>query len=248
MPPRLTRLGLLVLAAVAPAPLFAATSDLERLLATSDPFADAPAELRLAAAVTSPPSRSRTPIEIWRRGDELLLVRFLAPRDRGKYVVRRADELWFLAPGSARPVRLAPALAPAAGAALDALLAARPARDYRIAGATEAAGLVTFELEARDEGARVPRLRWVVDRERRVPVRAELLDASGRVERLVELRGWSASVPKRPATIVLKEVARGGRPVEIELLAFESRPVPTALFDLEDPRARSALPPPPASP
>jgi hypothetical protein len=225
----------------------AADAALERLLAASDPFAAAPREMRVALVFSVGGSDARVPIELWRKGDALALVRFLAPRDAGKFVVRRDGAFYFLSPGAKSPVKLAPALAPAGGAALDDLLAVRPSRDYAIA-ATEAAGdLVTFDLVARESAAAVPRVRWVVDRRDRRPVRAEFRDRDDRVVRLVEFKAWHPARRLEPAAIVAKDVARGGRPLDVEFVAVEARDVPDALFDLSDGAARAALPPPAAA-
>jgi hypothetical protein len=182
------------------------------------------------------------PIELWRKGDALALVRFLAPKDRGKFVVRRAGSFYFLSPGAAKPVPLAPALAPAGGAALDALLALRPSRDYAIERVEETRGLVTFDLVAKPGTGGAPRVRWVADRARRLPVRVEFREADGRVVRLVEFQRWRDEQQLLPAALAAKEVARGGLPLEIEFVALEARPVSERLFDLADASARAALP------
>jgi len=217
---------------------------MRRLLAASDPFAAAPRELRVELRFSAA-GGDAVPLELWRRGDTLALVRFLAPKDLGKYVIRRDGAFYFLAPGARSPVKLAPALAPAGGAALDDLLAVRPSRDYEIA-ATEAVGhLVIFDLVGRPGTSGAPRVRWVVDRRDRRPVRAEFRDADNRVARLVEFKGWHPTRRLEPAAIVAKDVARGGRPLDVAFVAVEARAVPEALFDLTDGAARSALPPPP---
>jgi hypothetical protein len=244
---RRATLAALVLAAgaiAAAAPTRAAlTPALERLLAASDPFAAAPAELRLAL-VFEGANGARVPLEIWRKGDALALVRFLAPRDRGKFVLRRGDEAWLLAPGAKRPVRLSPALAPAGGTALDELLALRLARDYRATDAREENGVVTFDLEAARAGVDPPRVRWVVDRARRLPLRAEFRTADDKVRRLVEFKSWRDPAKLVPDEIVAKDVLRGGAPLIVHVGRLEARDVPEALFDLADDSARRDLAPP----
>ena len=239
---RLTPVALL--AALVAAPAGAATGELERLLAASDPFAAAPSELRVELVFSAVASEARVPIELWRKGDELALVRFLAPKDRGKFVVRRDRAFYFLSPNARSPVKLAPALAPAGGAALDDLLAVKPSRDYAIESATTTGGLVTFDLVAKPGTAGAPRVRWVVDRAARRPVRAEFRAADGTVERLVEFKAWNPERRLEPAAIVAKDVARGGRPLAVEFVAIEPRDVPAALFDLTDGSARAKLPAP----
>ncbi len=226
-------------AAMAPS---ARVADVE-LLAASDLFAAAPSEFRVEVEVRSGVAETGMALEIWRRGEKLALVRLLAAKDRGKFLLRRDRELYFIAPGSARPVKLAPSYR-LQGAALDELLGLRLVRDYRIAEVTEAAGVVTFELVANDKAAATPRLRWVVSRARRLPLRADLQASDGRVLRVIEFPEWRdprRGVPKR---MVVKDVVRGGAPLAILFASFEARPVSLELFELEDNAGRARLPDP----
>ncbi|OQC39940.1 MAG: hypothetical protein BWX64_01541 [Acidobacteria bacterium ADurb.Bin051] len=109
----------------------------------------------------------------------------------------------------------------------------------------ESAGrVVTFHLEADEATAAVTgatAVRWVVDRETRRPLRADLLFAGGRVARVVEFQGFRPGRRPLPARLVLKDVLRGTPPLEVEILEVEERPVPAALFDLTDGSARARL-------
>jgi len=243
---------LLLAAVVTAAPVAGATPELERLLAASDPFAAAPREMRIELVFSRTASETRVPIELWRKGDELALIRFLAPKDRGKYVVRRDGAFFLLTPTAKNPVKLAPMLAPAGGAALDDLLSVRPSNDYAIGAATTNGGQVSFELDAHAGAVGPPHVTWVVDRQKRRPLRAEFRDRDNRVTRLVEFKSWRDGKRLEPLAIVAKDVARGGAPLEVEFLAIESRDVPPELFDLKDGAARGRLPvpelPAPASP
>jgi hypothetical protein len=210
------------------------------LLAASDLFAASPTEFRVEVEVRQGPAGSGMPLEIWRRGEELALVRMLAAKDRGKFLLRRDHELYFIAPGSARPVKLAPSYR-LQGAALDELLGLRIARDYRIEGLSEAGGVVTFDLVAADPKAAAPRLRWVVSRARRLPLRADLQAGDGKVLRVIEFPEWSDAGRGVPKRMVVKEVLRGGAPIEIRFGVLEVLAVSRDLFDLENGSARAAL-------
>lgn len=226
----------------APVPRAATPADQE-LLAASDLFVAAPSEYRLELEVRPATAASGMPLEIWRRGENLALVRLLAAKDRGKFLLRRDRELYFIAPGSARPVKLAPSYR-LQGAALDELLGLRLVRDYRIGQVVEAGGMVNFDLIANDKRAATPRLRWAVSRAQRLPLRADLQASNGKVVRVIEFREWSdprRGVPKR---MVVKDVARGGPPLEILFGVFETRPVGLELFELDAGAARTALPAP----
>lgn len=223
------------------------SSDLARLLAATDPFVNAPDEVRLELVFTGA-TGARVPLEIWRRGEDRSLVRFLSEKDLGKFVLRRGAETWLLTPGARKPVRMSPVLAPAGGAALDQLFALRIDRDYRAESVREQAEVVTFDLEATAPGIDPPRLRWVVDRARRLPMRVEFRTAEDRVLRLVEFKSWSDEKKLVPDRIVAKDLLRGGTPLDVEILAVDPREVPELLFDLDDDTGRKALPPPPADP
>lgn len=216
------------------------------LLAASDLFAAAPQEFRVEVEVRQGDAGAGMPLEIWRRGEELALVRLLAAKDRGKFLLRRDRDLYFIAPGSARPVKLAPSYR-LQGAALDELLGLRLTRDFRIGSVSEGGGVVTFDLIANDKAAAAPRLRWVVSRARRLPLRADLQTADGKVLRVIEFRDWRDAAHGVPQRMVVKEVLRGGAPLEIRFGAFEARPVGAELFDLVSGGARAALPEPPGA-
>ena len=220
----------------------ARAADIE-LLAASDLFAAAPSEFRVEVEVRQGTGSSGMPLEIWRRGEELALVRLLAEKDRGKFLLRRDRELFFIAPGSARPVKLAPSYR-LQGAALDELLGLRLVRDYRIERVAESSGVVTFDLTANDKRAATPRLRWVVSRARRLPLRADLQASDGRVLRVIEFPEWSAARRGVPKRMVVKEVLHGGAPLEILFAELDIRAVGPELFDLaaSGSAARAALP------
>lgn len=243
-PARLLPLALVATLGAAPLPAAetALAPDLARLLARSDPFAAAPAELRLELSFVGA-NGAEVPLEIWRRGDDRALVRFLAEKDRGKYVLRRGAEVWLLTPGAKEPVKMSPALAPAGGAALDELLGLRLAEDYLAVAASEASGVVTFDLVARGADVDPPKVRWVVGRTKGLPLRAEFRDAEDRVRRLVEFVAWKDEAKRVPAEIVAKEVGRG-TPLTVRIHALEPRAVPEAIFDPADRAAREALPAP----
>jgi hypothetical protein len=243
---RASFLPVALVATLAAAPLAAGEAvalapDLARLLARSDPFAAAPAELRLELSFVGA-NGAEVPLEIWRKGDERALVRFLAEKDRGKYVLRRDAEVWLLTPGAKEPVKMSPALAPAGGAALDELLGLRLARDYRAVAVSEASGVVTYDLEGITAEVDPPKVRWVVGRTKGLPLRAEFRDAEDRVRRLVEFVAWQDEAKRVPAEILAKEIGRG-TPLTVRIHALEPRTVPEAIFDPADRAARDALPP-----
>ena len=182
------------------------------------------------------------PLEIWRRGEELALVRLLAEKDRGKFLLRRDRELYFIAPGSARPVKLAPSYR-LQGAALDELLGLRLVRDYRIAALPRPAES-SPSISSRTTGAATPRLRWVVSRARRLPLRADLQASDGKVLRVIEFPEWSDPWRGMPKRMVVKEVLRGGAPLAILFGASKRVRCASSSSSSRTRRARAAAPGP----
>ncbi len=217
------------------------------LLAATDLFARAPAELRLELEIGAEGGKSRTRLELFRAGPERALVRFLAPHELGKFVLRIVRETWFLAPG-ARPVRLGDALRLQGGAALDELLGLSLARDYRIESYEEQSGIGTFELVALAPAAATPRVRWVVDLEQRRPRRADLLRRDGKPLRVVEFRGWLDPERLIPSELAIADLTRGTGKLIAHFVAYDAAPLDPALFALDDGGARARLPTPTGPP
>jgi Outer membrane lipoprotein-sorting protein len=223
----------------------------EELLAASDVRRAAPesfrARMRLTVRQTAGGPAATSDLEVWRQGDQHALVRFLDPKERGKFLLRLGGDLWFLAP-AARPVRLSPAYRLRGGASLEDILGIDVARDYRVEVSAREQGprgeLVALQLAAKAKDAPYPRLRWVVDPAQRRPVRAEYLLASGKVFRRVEFEAWQEGHLLWPRRLVIREPLRPGAETTVELLSIEPRPAPAGLFDLHDSAARDALPPP----
>ncbi len=241
------RLALLAaVLASAPASRAEAPAWAEDLLRRADVGASAPASFRARIRLDVVDGAARPMnVEVWRRGEDRTLVRFLDPKERGKFLLRRGDALFFLAPGTKRPVRLQPAYRLRGSATLDDVLGIRYARDYAMAavdveGAGE--GLVAFELEARGR-ASYPRVRYVVRRATARPVRAEYRLPSGKTASVVTFEEWAGgSGHAYPSRVVVRDALRGGKATAINVLELEPRPVPEELFDLEDPTERRRLP------
>jgi len=236
--------ALLAAALAAPAPAAEPTAADRALLAASNLFAAAPEQFRARVAIRTTGGDDRTELEIWRGGRDRLLVRPLAARQRGKLILQVGAERWLLAPGARQPVKLGAGFRLHGGISFEELLGIDIERGYRLLRTESAGRIVTFHLEAESATAAATgtaAARWVVDRETRRPLRADLLLESGRVARVVEFRGFRPGSRPVPEVVVLKDVLRGTPPLEVELLAIEEREVPAALFDLADGGARERL-------
>lgn len=217
----------------------------EGLLRRSDVGAFAPASFRARIVMKKAPSDAGHETEVWRSGDSKTLVRFLDPRERGKYLIRLQSQLWLLTPGAKNPVRLSPSYRMYGGATLDEVLGLRLAKDYTLESATngkdQGGALVVFELRARSDSVLFPRVRYVVRTATERPVSALYRLRSGRDATSVEFMDWDNSNRLYARRVVVKDLLRKGATTEVEVLDFQERPVPDALFDLADPSARRAL-------
>ena len=112
----------------------------EQQLRESDIGARAPDAF--VARLTLTNRRDHTPhaIEVWRRGSDRLLVRFLDAGERGRYLLRRGPDMWLLTPDAKRPVKLNPAYRVYSGVNLDEILGVRLQRDYRLDTVEEGPG------------------------------------------------------------------------------------------------------------
>ena len=228
------------------APATIAPAAAAEILRKSDVAALAPGSFRARFRITAlrgqPDSMD---IEVWCSGDSKSLVRFLGPKEEGKYLLRLDGVVWFLAPGARKPVKLSPAHRLRGGASLDEILGIRYERDYVIESAVQAedAGgpIVRLDLAAKDARAPYARVRYFVRRATERPVRAEYLLRSGKTLSVVEFLEWEEG--SRPAVrrLVVTARPRSGLRTEVTLLEMEERQIPDGLFALGDPTERKKL-------
>jgi hypothetical protein len=223
-----------------------APADAADLLKRSDVASRAPesfrARLRITALREQP---DKMDVEVWRSGESKSLVRFLGPKEKGKYLLRLDGVVWFLAPGARKPVKMSRAHRLRGSASLDDILGTRYGRDYVIEGATEteeAGGpLIILDLVAKGPRAPYPRIRYFVRRATERPVRVEHLLPSGKTSSVVEFLEWEEGSRPVARRLVLTDRLRSGLRTEVTLLEMEERKVPGGLFDLGDPTERKKL-------
>jgi hypothetical protein len=200
----------------------------EELLRRSDVGAFAPTSFRARLLLERPAPAASHEVEVWRSGEARTLVRFLDPKERGKYLLRLGAQLWLLAPGAKEPVRLSPSYRLYGGATLDEVLGTRLAREYVVEAASvekDSGGtLVVLELRATER-----------------PVRAEYRLRSGRAATAVEFVEWNDKSPPYARRVVVRDLLRKGALTEVDVLELQERAVPDALFDLRNSAARRAL-------
>ena len=247
--PLATVLGMVAVVTMAPSsPTWArpAASDLA-LLERSDVSRAAPDAFRAVVEVGKLGAEDTVPLEIWRRGDDLL-VRFLEEAERGKFLVRRGDDVFFLGPGTRNPVRLGPRYRLGGQASLDEIVGLDYSGDFRVETAERLGEgertQVVYELRATTEAVPYPRVRYVVlEREER-PIRVEHVLASGKTAKVIEFPEWAETPRLQPRRLVIKDPIRGGA-VTVAFEEVEEREMPEEIFDLEGgAAARSDLPEP----
>jgi hypothetical protein len=231
-------LSLLVLlaAAGAPAPRH------QELLRRSDVGSFAPASFRARLRLEGP--KGVHEVEIWRSGGTRTLVRLLDSSERGKYMILLDRQLWFIAPGARKPVRLRPSHRLYGGATVDEVLGLRLTEHYEVESVAEEHSsegeLMVFELRARTADVLFPQVRYVVHRATERPVSALFRLGNGRAATSVEFVEWNER-PIYARRVVLHDLLRKSRRGSVEVVELEEREVPEALFDLADSTARRAL-------
>jgi hypothetical protein len=223
----------------------AAVRNPQELLARSDVGSFAPTSFQARLLLKPPPPRESREVEVWRSGEAKTLVRFLNPKERGKYLLRLGRQLWLVAPGAKEPVRLSPSYRLYGGATLDEVLGIRLAGKYAVESASEeeeAGGrVVILELRAKAEHVLFPQVRYVVREATERPIRAEYRLMSGRPATAVEFVEWNDKGSRYARRLVVRDLLRKGAMTEVHVIDLQERSLPEALFDLHDSSARRAL-------
>jgi len=241
--------AILAVLALTPAPAACATITPEaaaEILAKSDVATLAPESFRARLRITALSGRpDPMDIEVWRSRGSKSLVRFLGPKEKGKYLLRLDGVVWFLAPGARKPVKVSPARRLRGSASLDDILGIRYGRDYVVEGATRTGEaedpLVVLDLVAKSPRAPYPKVRYFVRRATDRPIRAEYLLPSGKTSSVVEFLEWEEGSRPVVRRLVLTDRLRSGLRTEVTLLDMEERKIPDGLFDLRDPTERNKI-------
>jgi hypothetical protein len=218
----------------------------EELLRRSDLSSIGPQSFRARLQITA---RSRTlELEVWRSGETKLLVRFLDPAEKGKFLLRREGSLYLIAPRAKKPVKLTPDYRLSGAASLDEILGTRYSREYVVVSESSEgpdADLVALELEARSPGASYPTVRYIVRRSTHRPARADLRLASGKTARIVDFLEWMEAPRPHPSRLRVSDALNPKATADVQITEVEERPVPEGLFDLADDSERRKLDPGP---
>jgi hypothetical protein len=214
------------------------------LLRRGDIGAFAPESFRATLALTT--GKERHEIEVWRSGGAKTLVRMLDPKERGKFLLRLGDDMWFISPSAKKPVKLNASYRLYGGATLDEVLGVRLSDAYDIESTerqTSPAGdeHVVFILKARRPQQIYQQVRYVLKAATARPVSATYRVRSGKDATSVDFLEWSTGGALYARKLAIKDLLRKGAATEIEVLTLDPRPVADDLFRLDDGAARKAL-------
>ncbi len=241
----MVRVLLVALAAMLQWRVVSLTPQHEQRLRDSDIGARAPEAFVARLVLTNRRDRKPHQIEVWRTGTDRLLVRFLDAAERGRYLLRRGQDMWLLTPDAKQPVKLNPAYRVYSGVNLDEILGVRLQRDYRLAAvedgqADDGQPLTAFELRATGT-ATFPSLRHVVRNHDARPLTTEYRLASGKAASVIEYAEWSLLPVLHARRFAVRDELRKGEVAEVEVVSLQARPVADDLFDLTDPAGRRRL-------
>lgn len=218
------------------------------LLRRSDIGAFAPESFRATLVLTSLPGKERHEIEVWRSGRTKTLVRMLDPKERGKFLLRLGDDMWFISPSAKKPVKLNAAYRLYGGATLDEVLGVRLSEAYGIEATTTPPPnspdrRVTFVLYALRPQQLFQLVTYVVDRSTSRPISATYRVGKGKDATKVDFLQWSdeGGVLYAKKLVVWDLLRKATAATDIEVRTVDPRPVPDALFRLDDGTARRAL-------
>lgn len=216
------------------------------LLKRGDIGAFAPESFRATLALTAQPGKEHHEIEVWRSGGAKTLVRMLDPKERGKFLLRLGDDMWFISPSAKRPVKLNASYRLYGGATLDEVLGVRLSDAYDIESTerqTSPGGdeLVVFTLRARRPQQLFQQVRYVLRAATARPVSATYRVRSGKDATTVDFQEWNEGRVIYARKLVVRDLLRKGAATEIEVLSVDPRTVPDDLFRLDDGAARRAL-------
>lgn len=213
----------------------------ESLLRQSDVGAFAPATFQARLSITRGGDTSE--VEIYRASGDRTLLRFLAAKERGKFLLRRGADLWLIAPDAKKPVKLGPSHRIYGAATTEVLFSLHLADDYTIhsttSEATSAGTLTVFELRAKSPTAPFAEVRYAVDPATARPASALYRARSGKPLVQVAFQAWSAN-NRHASQVEVTDLVRKEPPTRIAVTSFTEGAVPEGLFDLEDGAARAA--------
>jgi hypothetical protein len=214
-----------------------ATSDAGRLLERADSFRGGFDSLVTKVRLTNYENDRMTDeaeFEVSIKGENSL-VRFLSVRSKGQSLLMRGDDMWFLLPAVARPVRITPIQRLLGNVSNGDLARLRYALDYdaTIEGDADVNGqpCTILDLRAKRKGATYQRVRYFIRRSDGQPVKADYFLTSGKPVKSAIFEGLRDMAGKPLLTrIVIDDASRQGSRTIIETLSMDPKPLADKLF------------------
>jgi hypothetical protein len=245
MPSAMFRVLLIVIAVAASAQAGQPRAGADALLERADLGALMPPSVRAAVTMTVAGRKEAHALEIWRAVEDKMLIRFMDPSERGRYLVRLGPELWLLTKGAKKPVRISNTHRLYGGATIDSILGNRLAANYKTTLVRESDpgpdATVTYELTAMTTNVAYPHVRYTVRTDTGRPAQAVYGAASGKPLVAVDFVEWMNGAATYPRRLHIRDLARKNAPTEVLITNLELRVPPQALFNLHDHSARLAL-------
>lgn len=164
------------------------------------------------------------------------LVTFLSPRDKGRSLLMRGDDMWIYLPSVARGVRITPIQRLLGNASNGDLARLRYSIDYvpALAGDDTVHGIpcVVLDLQARRKAATYQRIRYAVRQSDSMPIKADFFLGSGR-----QIKTAWFEEPKTYAgrltisRIVIYDAIKTTEKTIMLFQQFEPRPIADKIFN-----------------
>lgn len=167
---------------------------------------------------------------VWARENGDARLEGLSEKERGRGVMVQGDDMWLIAPGAKRPLKVSPQQRLLGPASAGDLARTRFREDYAVdALAPEGEGWA-LELRARRPGQSYPKARLHLAREG-APRSAEFFYASGKVARTVRFQGGATAHGRAVLQAMEIEDPKGGT-LRIQFSHWSPGTAPEGMFEL----------------
>jgi len=174
--------------------------------------------------------------QVFIKGDNKSLVKFLEPEDRGKYLLTVDELMWFYLMSASRPIRVTPLQRLSGNASNGDVAQMNLAQNYTPVSLKEelldAAPVYVMDLEAKDSNATYQKMTYWIARDTTLPVKAEFRLASGKASKralFVEYQKVDGRMLLRRQEIY--DQLRNDEKTVLEYQKYERRDLPDKLFN-----------------
>jgi len=174
--------------------------------------------------------------EVLIKGADRSLIRFLAPRDKGKQLLMLEEQMWFYLPTASRPIRVTPLQRLSGNASNGDVAQSSFAANYDAAleGEEVVAGRRAWVLllTAKRKSAAYRTVRYWVAQDTLLPLQAEFRMGSGKVSKRAVYERYETTGGRRLLRrLVIFDELRKGKQSVLEFSGYEARELPEKLFN-----------------